>query len=44
MHTRLSRRAHVIAACGSIADRSGFAMPLPVFRPLPEGVTSARQR
>lgn len=27
-----------------MVERSGCAVPLPVFRPLPEGVTSARQR
>jgi hypothetical protein len=42
--TRFSRLAHVMAACRSMAERSGRAAPFPRFRPLPDGVTSARQR
>lgn len=42
--TRFSRWAQLIAACRSIAERSGCPTPLPFLRPLPEGVTSARQR
>jgi hypothetical protein len=34
----------IASACRSIAERSGCAVPLPVLRPLPEGVTAARQR
>jgi len=33
-----------MAACRSIAGRSGCPLPLPFLRPLPEGVTSERQR
>ena len=42
--TRFSRWAQLIAACRSMAERSGCAVPFPFLRPLPEGVTSARQR
>jgi hypothetical protein len=34
----------LIAACRPSAERSRCAVPPPAFRPLPEGVTSARQR
>jgi hypothetical protein len=42
--TRFSRCAQLIAARRSIAEHSGGALALPFLRPLPVGVTAARQR